>query len=395
MKQFWTGLITGGLLFGVVSIVWAHACSNNLIGDWDCSNRVDSRDVAFVLSSYGQSLGGTAPTPTRTPTPAPNAPTSTPTRPPATPTSGGQVPTATPQPPVSGDFTCGKFPNASPGCMPVSFQSWFDNVPASAQTMTVNYTPRLLHQHYDCNVPQARANGQSTRQGMKVNCQLIRYNSPVAWIGSNSARYDTCDQGNCFEKFNLNLGACQGSKYEGRECKTEHVHNISSSLINRNTEIRMRPDVNFAGLDGTRHFISANWQTGIGYRSTSEFTTRYWQGLCGGYQRVIMKQVDKYHRGNEPIPTVRGTITVPFETNGGCGTQFKTFVFLDPSQHTGGFGTQSGTTLMETNGHFNGNLTWDTTRTSNGIHSVLFINMEGTSRYVAASGVAMKYNVQN
>jgi hypothetical protein len=350
-------------------------------------------------SAYSMYIIGVVPVPT-TPTNSPTVrPTSiTTTRPSATPirtsTPAPTTPTTT-LPPVSGDFPCGKFPNANPGCMNVSFQSWFDNVPASSQTLSVNYTPRLLHQHYDCAVPQARANGQYLRQGMKIVCQFTRYNSIVPSLSSNSGWFDSCNQGNCFEKFNLSLPPCQGGKYEGKECKSENVHTVRSSDMSSSTEMRYRINANFVGLDGGRHFLSTNWQTAIGYRSSSEFTARYWIAQCGNYQRMILPTVDKYMKGNEPIPTVRGTISLPFESNGGCGSQFKTFVFLDPSQHVRVEGAQTGTTLFETNGHYKGNLTWDTTKTTNGIHSVLFINMEGKSSYVSASGIAFRFNVQN
>ncbi len=298
-------------------------------------------------------------------------------------------------PPVSGDLPCGRFPNASAGCMPVSYQSWFDNVPASAQTMNVNYTPRLLHQHYECNVPAVRANGQFLKEAMKISCTFVRYNSIIPFSSKNSAWYRSQNQGSTYEQFTMNMAPCQSTKYEGKECKTENIHTVRAGDFSKATEMRYTPNADFDGLDGQRHFLSSNWQTGIGYRSSSELTSRYWIGTCGTYQRLILKNADKYMKGSEPIPTVKGTITIPFESNGGCGDQFKTFVFLDPSQHVRVEGTQTGTTLMETNAHFNGNLTWDTTKTTNGVHSLLFINMEGTSKYVSASGVAVKYNVQN
>jgi 3-phytase len=314
--------------------------------------------------------------------------TSTPTRPP----NSTSVPTV---PPVSGDFPCGKYPNASPGCMNVSYQSWFDNVPATAETMSVNYTPRLLHQHYDCAIPAARANGQYLRRGMKFVCGFVKYNSIVPSLSSNKGWYRTQNVGDTYEQFTLNLPPCQSTKYEGKECKTENIHTVRDSDMNESTEIRSTPNAEFVGMGGQRHYLSTNWQTEIGYRSTSELTARYWIGECGEYQRTIIKQSDKFMQGNEAIATVRGTIQVPFETNGGCGSQHKTFVFLDPAQHVRVAGAQTGTTLMETNGQFNGNLSWDTTRTSNGVHNVLFINLEGTGEYVSASGVALRFNVQN
>ncbi len=355
--------------------------------------------------SYSMYLVGVVPlsAPTYSPTSSPalspsatSAPSSTPNRS-ASPTA---APTRTPSPtgtlpPISGDFPCGRFPNASEGCMPVSYQSWFDNVPASNTTMNVNYTPKLLHQHYECAIPQTRANGRNLKGAMKISCIFVRYNSIVPFTGSNSGWYRSQNQGNTFEQFTLNLAPCQSTKYEGKECKTENVHTVRSGDFASATEMRYTPNANFVGMGGQRHFLSSNWQTGIGYRSSSELTTRYWLGECGTYQRLIMPTVDKFMTGSEPIATVRGTISVPFESNGGCGTVFKTFVFLDPSQHVTREGTQTGTTLFETNGHYKGSLSWDTTKTTNGVHSVLFINMEGTSKYVSASGIALRYNVQN
>jgi len=345
-----------------------------------------------IESSDGSVISGN-PTPTSTNitsgptnTPRPTG-TSGPTSPPST---NGPSPTG-----VSGNFPCGKFPNANPGCINVSYQSWFDNVPASATTMNVDYTPRLLHQHYECAVPAARANGQYLRQGMQTVCQFVRYNSIIPFTSGNSGWYRSQNQGSTYEQFTLNLPPCQSAKYLGQQCITENIHTVRASDMSSSTEMRFTPNANFTGMGGDRHFLSSNWQTAIGYRSSSELTTRYWIGQCGNYQRMILKQSDKYDKGNEAIPTVSGTITIPFETNGGCGSQFKTFVFLDPSQHVRDFGTEHGTTLMEVNSHFNGNLTWDTTKTTNGVHSLLFINMEGTSSYVSASGVMVKYIVQN
>ncbi|MDQ3098750.1 MAG: hypothetical protein M3Q44_03320 [bacterium] len=360
---------------------------------------------SFAYSMYIVGVVGTAPTPSCNPgidcgndgSPNPTQ-TATPTRTAsptqtATPTSG---PTAPPSvPPISGDFPCGKFPNAGAGCMPVSYQSWFDNVPASATTMSVSYTPRLLHQHYECNVPQTRANGQGLKQAMKIPCQFVKYNSIVPSNSGNSGWFRSQNQGSTYEQFTMNLSPCQSTKYEGKECKTENVHTVRASDFSKATEMRYTPNAKFTGMGGQRHYLSSNWQTGIGYRSSSELTTRYWIGECGNYQRLIMPTVDKFMKGSEPIPTVRGTITIPFESNGGCGTQFKTFAFLDPGQHVATAGNQKGTTLMETNGHFKGNLTWDTTNALNGVHSVLFINLEGTGSYVAAAGISLRYNVQN
>lgn len=373
-------------------------------GDFNVDGTVNGLDYVVWVNFYGR----TVPTPTpNTPTPTPNTPTPTPNTPtptPNTPTPTPRTPTPTSSatsqptlPPDTSQYPCGLYPNAKPGCMPVSYQSWFDNVPASATTMNVSYTPRLIHQHYECSIPQVRRNGQYKRQAMDVACQLIRYNHPVDFIKSNSSWTRTCDQGSCYDGPNtLSLGKCQNSKYEGKECKTtELIHPIPSSVINKNTEVRMTPNLEFAGLDNGRHFISANWQTGIGYRNNSELTNRYWIEQCGDYQRTILRDVDKFFTGNETIPTVSGTIQIPLTTNGGCGTQFKTFVFLNPGQHTREFGSQTGQTLMEVNSHFSGNFTWDTTKVSNGVQSLLFINMEGTSDYVSASGISLKFNVQN
>jgi 3-phytase len=374
-----------GKVDGVDFVAWmshyGQQVSGAINGDFNNNGNVDGVDYVIWFQNYSTAI----------PT-AGNSPTST-IRPSITNTP--PVTTTPTQPPVSGDFPCGKFPNASAGCMPVSYQSWFDNVPASSETMSVNYTPRLLHHHYECNVPAARANGQYLRKGMKIVCQFVRYNSVIPFTSSNSGWYRSQNQGSTYEQFNMNLSPCQSSKYLGKECKSENIHTVRDSDMSSATEIRYTPNANFVGLDNERHFLSSNWQTGIGYRSSSEFTTRYWLGTCGTYQRVILKQVDKYMKGSEPIPTVSGTITIPFETNGGCGSQFKTFVFMDPSQHVTVAGAQTGATLLETNSHFSGNLTWDTTKASNGLHSLLFINMEGTSKYVSASGVAVKYIVQN
>lgn len=356
---------------------------------------------SMYLAGFAPHSGTPQPTdPTQTAAPTTTAnPTVHPTNTaiPQTPQPTNPGPTAPVQtsPPVSGNFPCGKFPNANPGCLAVSYQSWFDNVPASAETMNVNYTPRLLHQHYECNVPAARANGQYLKQAMSIVCQFVRYNSIIPYSSKNSAWFRSQNQGSTYEQSTMNMPACQGSKYEGKECKSENVHTVRSSDFSKATEMRYTPNAVFTGLDNQRHFLSSNWQTGIGYRSSSELTSRYWIGTCGNYQRLILRQSDKYLKGNEPLPTVNGTIQIPFETNGGCGQQFKTFVFLDPSQHVIQAGKQTGTTLMETNAHFAGNLIWDTTKTTNGVHSLLFINMEGTTKYVSASGVSVKYNVQN
>jgi hypothetical protein len=384
------------LVYFVVTIGLLYCVSANILaaipGDINGDGKVDGIDYVIWLTNYGRTENQTS---TNTPRPT-NTQGSGTNTPKPTNTQGGATSTPQPtQPPVLGDFPCGKFPNASAGCMPVSYQSWFDNVPASSETMNVNYTPRLLHHHYECNVPAARANGQYLKQGMKIACQFVRYNSVIPFTAGNSGWYRSQSIGSTYEQFNMNLAPCQSNKYEGKECKSENVHTVRQSDMDKSTEIRYTPNADFVGLDNQRHFLSSNWQTAIGYRSSSEFTTRYWLGTCGTYQRVILKQVDKYMKGNEPIPTVKGTITIPFETNGGCGSQFKTFVFMDPSQHVTVAGAQTGTTLMETNSHFNGNLTWDTTKASNGLHSLLFINMEGTSKYVSASGVAVKYIVQN
>jgi hypothetical protein len=382
--------------------------SSNLIGEYDIySKEYPATNVTFfgagdtttpAYSMYVVALqpfdsnpdgdgGSTNPTPTPRPgtTNPPN-----PTNPPNT-----TAPPTTTSPPVSGDFPCGKFPNANPGCINVSYQSWFDNVAASETTMNVNYTPRLLHQHYDCAVPAARANGQYIKRGQKVVCQFTKYNSIIPSLGSNKGWYRTQNVGDTFEQFTMNLPACQSGKYQGKTCISENVHTIRDSDFSKATEMRLTPNAEFVGMGGQRHYLSTNWQTGIGYRSTSEVTARYWIGECGEYQRTILPNIDKYLKGNEAIPIVKGTITIPFETNGGCGSVHKTFAFLDPNQHVVNAGTQTGTTLMETNNQFKGNLTWDTTKTSNGVHNVLFINMEGKTNYVSASGVAIKFNVQN
>lgn len=376
-------------------VVWLNSYLNAATGcpndsDFDDNGIVDGTDFSIWYANYGNLVVEASPTSTS----FPNSPT--PTRASTATFTPGATFTQGPQPTgVSGDFPCGKYPNANAGCMNVSYQSWFDNVAATDETMSVNYTPRLLHQHYECAIPSARENGQYLRRGMKFVCSFVRYNSIIPYSSSNSAWYRTQNQGDTYEQFTLNMPPCQGSKYEGKQCVTENIHTVRDSDMSQATEIRSTPNAEFVGMGGQRHFLSTNWQTAIGYRSTSELTARYWIGECGEYQRTIMKSSDKFFRGNEAIPTVSGTVSVPFETNGGCGDRFKTFVFLDPSQHVRVAGTQTGTTLMEVNAHFNGNFNWDTTKTTNGVHTVLFINMEGKSNYVSASGVALKFNVQN
>ncbi len=380
-----------GRVDGVDFVAWlnhyfrAFSCAAN--GDFNKNGFVDGVDYSIWLFNYGHGLptGVQTPTPTR----SPNA-TNTPT--PRTGSTGTPLPT---QPPVSGDFPCGKYPNANPGCINVSYQSWFDDVPGTPETMNVNYTPKLLHQHYECALPAARANGQYLRQGMKIVCNLLKYNSIVPSLPSNSGWVRAQNVGNTYEQFNLNWPACQNTKYEGKECKIEVVQTLRDSDMKQNTEIRLTPNAEFIGMGGKRHFLSTNFDSGIGYAPTSELRGKYWIAECGDYLRMEVHQIDKFYKGNEAIPTVSGTIQIPIDANGGCGSNHKTFVFLDPSQHVRVPGTQTGTTLMEYNGQFVGNLSWDTTKTTNGIHSVLFIDMEGGANYVSAGGVALKYNVQN
>lgn len=353
--------------------------------------------------------------PTNTPTqnqptntPVPNVPTNTPAQ--NQPTNTPAPPSATnpPAPTISGDFPCGKFPDSSPGCVGVSYQSWFDNVAADNRTMASNYSPMMTHQHYECSVPNARKDGSHLQQGMKIACRFVRYNHITDFNSSNSAWYRSQSVGNTYEQYDLNIGRCQSKKYDGIQCIDWTIHNVSDSLMKSSTEIRITPNVNFQGYDGGRHFLSSNWQTQIGYRSNPELTTRYWHNTCGNYQRMIIPKVDDLIPRGGHIPVVSGTVNIPIQTSGGCGTTHKTFVYIDPKQHTGPEGSNSGITLFENNTQYSGNITWNTLNTknldpkdpttgpvANGVHEVLFLNLEGTGKYVSASGIMLPILVQN
>lgn len=343
-----------------------------------------------VPAASSTPVPGVTTDPSATPIPAPSN----------TPITGpSNTPVPNPDDP-EGDFPCGIFPNANEGCVAVSYQGWFDDVAGNEDTMSVDYIPKLTHMHYDCSVPAYRPNGKWIDQGMDIPCKFIRYNHITDFNKANSSWYRTAKNSDVYEgPFVANLGKCQNGKYNGVECSSWNIHNIPDSVMNESNEIRMTPNIEFKGYkegdDEGRHFIAANWQTKSGSRSNDDLIARYWHDLCGTYQRVIVPKFYGFVDGNDSIPIVSGTFQLPFETTGGCGDSFKTFVFLDPKQHTGAEGSQTGVTLLEKEGQFKGSLEWDTTKTTNGVHSVLLINLEGTGEYVSAAGMGLRFNVQN
>lgn len=370
-------------------------------------------------------LSSPSATPVITPTATTLPPSSGPTEEPSTTPSTEPTPTeievtSTPGPTLppgendpEGEFPCGVYPNANPGCMAISFQSWFDDVPATDRTMSVDYTPEITHQHFECNLPIHRSNGQHLKQEMDLACRFVRYNHvtdfDTAGVQYRGGNENGGDNDGRREEHSFDIGRCQDSKYQGKECIDWMVYTnlLSEEIVNSSNEIRMKVDVKrFEGYDGGRHFITTNWQTEPGYRSNSVLINRYWHDLCGTYQRVNIPNIDQIYQGDRPIIDVTGTLRFNFNTNGGCGDRHKTYVFINPKQHTNGFGSQTGITLMDHDGQYDGELVWDTLNTTNladgttsqmpnGVHSLLIINLEGTDEYVSASGIALKVNIQN
>lgn len=356
----------------------------------------------------------TGPQPTSRPTSGPQ-PTARPT---------GVIPTSPPTTPVvlptvTGDFACGVYPNANPGCRAISYQAWMRDVPGTGttvsvpngsggseqrfvETMNVNFTPLLCHWHIDYNVPYT----DSKRSAMAIPVNFTKYNCPDP---NNPEWMRAQDQGSTYEQFNVSFPACQSGPFEGKECKSQHVFHVRQSEFNHCTEIRFSPNDGNSPIADGRWYDSTNWQTCPGYRSSWELTNRE---NSGAYLRMILPEADKYLNGNDSIPTVSGNISIPVKTSGGTGGRMKVFVFMDPDQHKTVYGTQTGYTLMEHDGFFNGNFTWDTrtlpagklpngqstptgTRTPNGVHKFLFILMEGNAKQVKASGINLMMNVQN
>lgn len=340
-------------------------------------------------------------TPTRTPTPT-RAPTPTRTPTPQQHPTGGVHPT-TPPPitsaPPQGQFPGGVYPNAAPGWIPVSYQGW--SVPASALggQSTRDFVfgenfHKLSHWHFDYNLPNTCGNKVAINSDTQLPVTLTTYNDNSAF---NMCRIQS--KGDTYQQHTINLPPCQsgtGVNGEGRECVTKDkcVFTLRASDFKGSTELRLTPNSpNSPAAGNHRWYLSTNFQTKPGYRSNCQLFAR--DENCGAYHRTIISNYDKLFASGEPIPTVRGTVPIELEFNGGCGSFSRSLVFANPNQHVGVHGQISGNKLMDYTGDFKGTFQLDTTKLGNGINKILMISMKGSSSLVGATGIALLFNVQN
>lgn len=359
MKRFLVGLVSGGLLFGLVSIVWAHACSNNLIGDWDCSNKVDSLDVAMVLRSYGQTGGGTVPTPTRTPTPIPNIPTATPTtgtvRPTSTPASG-QLPAVSESDPR---ITCSKYPERR---IFVETQAWWmetASIGSASELPVPDGSGRVGgHTHTATCFPEDEVITASTMQ-FDVRLMLHKGNlGKVTWLdvglgpgGSSIARVN----------FSSPL-SCPNGANPAVNCEVWVPITVNTSQIPSGyQELRFR--FNVTQPNGERQFASTGWQA-------------YYRSRTGGYRSYPWLEARGWYTGTNyanarflsPIPhaPVSGTWTFNVAMVPGASGIAVTHsaVHVDARFNLDDFGW----TVTERSGPYTGSVSIDTRRLANGRH---------------------------
>ncbi len=356
------------------------------------NTRIDKWRVTLASS-----VTGTQPTITS----GPGQPTRVPTNGPQ-PTSGPapthQQPNPT-SPPPQGTFPGGVYPNAAPGWIPVSYQGWSVSAADLGGQNTRDFVygsnfHKLAHWHFDYNLPNTCGNKVSINSDTQMPVTLTTYNdnSPI-----NMCRAQ--NQGSTYQEHKINLPPCQagtGVNGEGKECVTKDkcIFTLRANDFKGSTELRLTPNSSKSpAAGGNRWYLSTNFQTKAGYRKSCQLFAR--DENCGTYHRTIISNYDKLFASGEPIPTVRGTVPIELEFNGGCGSFSRSLVFADPNQHVGTHGTITGTVLMDTPNDFKGTFNLNTTQLSNGIHKILMINIEGSNNLVGASGIALLFNVQN
>ena len=236
------------------------------------------------------------------------------------------------------------------------------------------------HVHLATCLPNAR---DTTGSAVKVSgvlpavVRIMAFNNPgyINWV-----RYSWQSDIIQTKKYSPRL-QCQTSPDQHKECTWYETLDIDTSKMNVGgmDELRISPNVEHDDL-GTRQFCTANFQLHRGgsgnYRSSPAPISRAWYTDFDYANAQWNNYMSLFTSTSQTMPTVKGVISLAVQHSNCNGTSHSAG-YVDANFHA----SQSGTApepvpFYDKPGCFKGTVQLDTTKLTNGVHSVYLQTME-------------------
>lgn len=298
-----------------------------------------------------------------------------------------------PPPPGPGGLTSpyGVYPNCIAPAVGLETHSWWHE--------TGEHSPR--HLHIATCLPNAR---DTTGTQVKVSgvlpavLRIISFNSP-GYI--NQARYAWESDVITSHRFDPRL-QCQATPDEHKECTWYVAMGIDTDRmrVSGMDELRLTPNMQHDDL-GTRQYLSLNFQLHRGgsgnYRSSPALISRGWYTGLDYINVTWNNYMSLFTNLNQTMPVVKGTIDVNVSHASCSGSGVSDSQgFIDADFHAAQRGRiPAPTPFYKFSGCHSGTVRLDTTKLSNGVHTVYLQTQERDLRGLNAGAGKYFINVQN
>jgi hypothetical protein len=256
------------------------------------------------------------------------------------------------------------------------------------------------HVHLGACVPNAR---DTTGAAVKVTgkfpiaVRIMSFNTPghinwVRWSWGSSGVQQT-------KKYSPRL-ACQSKPDEHKECTWYDTLDIDPSTSKHSgmDELRISPNMQHDDLKD-RQFCTANFQVHRGgssnYRKTPAPISRSWYTNFDYANVQWNNYMSLFTSTNQTMPTVKGTIDVQVQ-HANCNGTARSTGFIDADFHAFQMGQgRAPIPFYDQPGCWKGTVKLDTTKLSNGVHTVYLQTNEETSDGAHAGAGKYFIRVQN
>ena len=319
----------------------------------------------------------------------------------------------------------GIFPNCIAPGVPVESQQWWHEDKERSGFDSSNVYSGSRHVHLGVCAPNARTldDSKSFSGVQDFVAVVVMYNNPgkISWI---NAGFQENDSGKYFVRNVTNNGATtsdwstQNRECEGggvtcvnytdpltcnkKSCTYQVALKIDMSIcrINGMCELRIRPNLTETEPRDDRAFTSLNVQINVGgndnYRESTAPIGRGWNTGPEYVNSSIDNYMDLFKSDfNKSIPVVKGSIKLNIRHREAIGGKSTASLRIDPSTFTGVGGKVIYEEEMRSSSLNKDNVTIDTTKLSNGVHTLFVSTQERTSNGKNSGHLKLFINVQN
>ncbi len=319
----------------------------------------------------------------------------------------------------------GIYPNCIAPGVPVEAQQWWHEDSKRSGFDSNNIYSGSRHIHLGVCAPNARSVDDTQAFGgvQDFVAVVVMYNNPgkISWI---NAGFQDNDSGKYFVRSVTNNGTTTSDwSTQNRECEGGGVTcvnytdpltcsekqctykvalkiDMSTCRINGLCELRIRPNLTETPPRNERAFTTLNLQINVGgndnYRDSTAPIGRGWYSG----PEYVNSSIDNYmnlFNGDykKSIPTVKGTIKLNIRHREAIGGKSTASMRIDPSTFTGVGGTLVYEEEMRTSSLNKDNVSIDTTKLSNGVHTLFVSTQERSSVGKNFGHLKLFINVQN